>query len=235
MATTWPEVNERLSFFLDDRPEGGELAFQFPHPLRIEAWNWAQSIFGNHTLRERRIELGVADDRTSLAPLDLVEVGFMHDLESAAISGFRQSYTRRSFAEGDTTRVDNIAEDWSYWLWDEHLHLGRAPAENTIVLYYFASWPNVEYTIKEDGLAAVTQPHVLVPKWAELPLSHLVAATVLAPHAITASMTNEFKIKIDSGTPLDNPREQEAERQLWWYNSLIALYRPQLRAVGARR
>jgi hypothetical protein len=99
---------------------------------------------------------------------------------------------------------------------------------------YFARWPDVTWQFDVDDTVEYLSNEVLVPKWSELPLLHLTTATILQPGAIQAAMSNEFRIRIDSGTPLDNPRAQQAKEHVWWYNTLINFHVPQVKAVGVQ-
>ncbi len=87
--------------------------------------------------------------------------------------------------------------------------------------------------MNDQSKVTYVQGDVHVPEWSHFALAHLTAAACLQPPAITAAMSNEYKIKIDSGTPLDNPREQQARAHAWWYNDLISHFPPQERVYGA--
>jgi len=51
MTTTWDVLNAKLSYFLNDVPKAGG-AYKHRLPLRVDAWNWAQREFTQHTARE---------------------------------------------------------------------------------------------------------------------------------------------------------------------------------------
>lgn len=223
--TTFDEINTTLCLFLDDSPKEGELKYQFPLPLRIAGWNWAQQVFQNHTLREATCSVVVDEaKRSATLPNDLVSIATIYDNLN------ERTYARRSFAAGG--HRNDYSENFAYWTWGGRLRFDRTVIE-PLVLEYYATWPNITYNVNNEGKVVYVNDAVLVPEWAHKALAHLTTAAVLHPPAITAAMSNEYKIKIDSGTPLDNPREQQARAELWWYNELIALCPVQTRVYGA--
>jgi hypothetical protein len=223
--TTWDAINGKLCYFLDDNPAGGAAAYQFALPLRIDAWNWAQRFFQNHTAREQEAEITIDESgRAAPLPPDLIDIAMIYDRTN------ERTYSLRRFSEGAYRSESD--EYFAYWKWAGRLHFSRTVGKGEkLTVEYFAAWPKIEYAVN-DGNVVIVRDEILVPEWAELALAHLTAATVLQPPAITAAMSNEYKIKIDSGTPLDNPREQQARAHLWWYNELIGLFSPQNRQAG---
>ncbi len=222
---TFDEINTTLCLFLDDNPDGGEAKYQFPLPLRITGWNWAQGVFQNHTMREMTARLSIAEDRRSaLLPDDYLYLALVYDRTN------EHTYQRRAFAEGGWR--NEYSENFAYWVWSHKLRFDRTVTE-PIDIEYYASWPKITYNLGSEGKVVYVQGDVLVPEWSHFALAHLTAAAVLQPAAITAAMSNEYKIKIDSGTPLDNPREQQARAHAWWYNDLIGRFPPQERVYGS--
>jgi hypothetical protein len=219
------EINTTLRLFLDDNPEGGEAKYQFPLPMRIVGWNWAQSVFQNHTMREMTARLSIGEDkRHALLPADYLIMALVYDRSN------ERTYARRMFSEGGAR--NESGDNFAYWTWGGKLRFDR-PVTEQIDIEYYAAWPKIIYTLNDQGKVTYVQGEVFVPEWAHLALAHLTAAAVLQPPAITAAMSNEYKIKIDSGTPLDNPREQQARAHAWWYNDLISRFPPQERVYGA--
>jgi len=225
MPTKWDEINEGLlSYFLDDIPAAGG-TYQFPLPNRINGWNWAQRQLAIHTARECSILLEIEDGgRTAGLPSDLIEIGTVYDAAN------QRTYARKEFGDGQRRADDR--ESYAYWTWAGKLRFDRTIGRTEkILLEYYGAWPEVKFSVT-DGDVAVVQDEIQVPDWSELALAHFTAAVVLQPPAITAAMSNEYKIKIDSGTPLDNPREQQSRAHMWWWNELLGARRPQVRIVG---
>ncbi len=222
---TFDEINTTLCLFLDDNPEGGETKYQFPLPLRIIGWNWAQGVFQTHTMREMTTRLSVAEGgRSAVLPSDYLLMALVYDRNN------ERTYIRRTFAEGGFR--NELGDNFAYWTWGGKLRFDR-PVTEQVDIEYYASWPKITYNLNNEGKVVYVQGDVLVPEWSHFALAHLTAAVVLQPPAITAAMSNEYKIKIDSGTPLDNPREQQARAHMWWYNDLIGNFQPQERVYGA--
>jgi hypothetical protein len=232
---TWKQLNAKLDRFLDDSLSASKETYLFPMELRIDAWNWAQAIFSNHTLRERSTLLQIQQDgRTAKIPDDLRYVGMIYDKNGELAPDYRNVYTRRGFQEGGL-RMDTLNYNWAYWTWDGLFHFDKPMSISNnlaIAMDYFADWPDVTYDYDANGALYYIQDTIFVPKWAELPLAHLTAATCLMPGSISAAMANEFRIRIDAGSPLDNPREQEARSHAWWYEHLISKIPAQVKVVG---
>ncbi len=224
MTTTWDEINDRLSLFLDDAG-----AATHPLPLRAASWNWAQRVYAQHTARECETDLVLdPDHRQALVPPDLMEVSAIYDHTNLRF------WSPAHFQQGGF-RDDVTEEGFEYWTWGGKLHLERCSIAGTkLTLYYYAYWPDVELEI-QDGQALPTQPDILVPDWAELPLVHLAAANVLQPMAIASARGREYNIMVDSGKPTDNARAQQAREHYWWWNELINRFPAQPRMGGVTR
>jgi hypothetical protein len=219
------QLNQTLNYFLDDNPKTGERDYQFPLPLRIDGWNFAQQTFGVHTLLEKTVDLTIPQGARAIPlPADFAEMGILYDTKN------NQTYTRKELSEG-VVRNDSNAQSYQYWTWGGQLVLDTDKAQ-TLKLYYFAYWPSVEFTVKEDKTTAITVDNVLVPQWAVQPLLHLTAAYCLDPHAIRASLDRNYDIQIASGTPIMNSRAQQAREHAWWYDYLLGKHPVQTRMVG---
>jgi hypothetical protein len=84
----------------------------------------------------------------------------------------------------------------------------------------------VVYEIDDDGNVVITQDKILTPNWAEPALLFLAAAFVFQPGAAEAGDVRNWNMKIDSGTPLDNPREKLAWDLYNWYKVLVSAKAP---------
>ncbi len=220
------QLNQTLNYFLDDNPKTGERDYQFPLPLRLDGWNFAQDTFSVHTLRERQIDITVpSDTRTVSLPADFAEMGILYDPK------LLKTYTRKELNEG-VNRNDAYDQSFEYWTWGGNLILDTN-LSSAFKLWYFAYWPNVQYTLNADGTVAYVRDEVVVPRWSMLPLLHLAAAYCLDPNAIRAAMDRNFDISIASGTPIMNSRAQQAREHAWWYDYLLGKHPVQARIVGA--
>jgi len=219
---TWNEIDTRLSSFLDDT---SDVKATWPTRQRIDAWNLAQSVLSNHTARESSAELAVDRNRRSaVLPGDFMEASMLYDPAAGMF------YHQANFHHGGVRWDDD--ENYTYWTWGSVMYLERSVSfSEKLTLYYFAHWPSVEYS-ETGGAITVTKSDVLIPSWAELPLLHLTAGTLLQPHAVTSAMNREYNITIDSGKPIDNSRAQQSKEHFWWYAQLLALHPAQSRIGG---
>jgi hypothetical protein len=224
MTTTWDALNARLSYFLSDVPRTGGATYKHKLPLRIDAWNWAQRELAQHTAREMVVSpLGLEPDkRSALLPNDLMEIGQVYDPGESLI------YTPIKFQPGGF-RSDS-SDTPTFWVWGNVLHFETAVSD--IALYYYAYWPDVVYRLDSEEQVEIASGDILTPAWAELPLLHLTAASVLQPLAIESARNREYTTKIDAGTPDDNARRAQAREHLWWYHELLGQHSPQQRLGG---
>ena len=212
-TTTFTDINKKLSLLLDDM-DAEQYAWSLA--LRIESWNWAQRHFVHHTPRRRVADVVVDNDgRSTVLPHDFL---FAEGLWDAGNE--RWWYPIESGRPG--AKEYGSLDILEFWVWGERLFLEKSlqPGYSDLKLYYFAYWPDVEYEEAEDGTIYFTQQDVLVPKWAELPLCHLTIASCMVPGEIFASDLNQYKMRIEAGNPLQNPREKSAA---WHYQTYLDL------------
>lgn len=219
MTKTWEELSPKLDYFMDDELRldagGEEKKRRFPIPLRIFAWNWAQKMLCAHTPRQRKVELTIdTGNRAAVIPDDLYAIEGIYDAE------LEQWWRPMRMEPGDIRYRDEDLPEW--WIWGRHIYLETAPSYDTtdLTLYYWAYYPDVAFEIKEDELV-ITRNVIYTPGWAEAALCHLATAFCWTPGAISAADINEYKITVDSGTPLHNPRSQQAREHLFWWNVIL--------------
>lgn len=219
MTTTWTEVNRKLDLFLDDAERTGASQV-FPVSLRVEAWNWAQRTFCHHTPRQRSRTLEIdAGQRAGIVPADCFAIHGIYD------SDRERWWWPVDLLPGDIQYTDDdVAE---YWIWGNELFLDDeiSYSSTDLTLYYWAYWPDVEYSVSDSTLTYI-QEQIYVPTWSELALVHLTTATVLMPMELFAADINEYKIRVDSGTPLHNPRAQSADFHLRWWHHILDMFPP---------
>ncbi len=212
----WSQVNQTLSYFLDDDPKEGEPKYSYPVPLRATAWNWAQRVFSAHTAMQKKETLVLeADRKSAVLPAGLLQVKLVYE------DGSLKTYVPLNLVQGG--RHDSFLAS-CYWLWAGSIYFGQPIAsDKSVAMQYTALWPDVEYAL-QDGTCTITQPNIYVPDWAEPALCHLTAASVLQPSSIAAAIARNYNTRIDSGTPDDNARRSQAWEHWKWYQALISTF-----------
>lgn len=117
------------------------------------------------------------------------------------------------FNDGDTSE---------FWLWGDRIYLmdKRSYSDDDLTLYYYGYYPDI--TIQEDGDGyTFPEEDVLTPDWAEVALLHLGTAFCWQPAAIEAAELNEYKLAVEAGTPVHNPRSLQAREHLYWYDQIV--------------
>ncbi len=221
MTTTWTKVDAKLDLFLNDpeRTGGSQL---FSVPLRIESWNWAQRMLCYHTPRKRRVVPKIdTGKRSIILPGDFYMVDSIYDSNREK---WWRSMRRRP---GDIRYTDEDLPE--FWVWGNEMFLedNVSYGSTDLTLYYWAYYPEVEYETV-DNVTTVQGEQIHTPDWAELALVHLVTATCMMPGEVFAADINQYKIRIESGTPLHNPRAESAKYHLWWWNTIIDSFPPAL-------
>ena len=218
-TTDWSTLDSQLDDFFDDA-SGGEIGQEYSQSLRVTSWNWAQRQLAMHTPRQRSVTLTIHSNRRSaLLPEDFLAIRRIYDADG---SRWLERVTQQKGRRLADEELD------LYWVWQNKLLFERSYeiSSTDLTLYYWAYWPEVEQeTIGEDITNMADA--VVVPPWSLLPLCHLTAAIVLQPGAVDAARLNEWKIKVDSGRPTDNPREIQAKAHWWWWNELMSKMKPQ--------
>ena len=228
---TWTKLNAKLDLFLDDAPRysaaGERVNPLFLEQLRIECWNWAQRIFVNHTPRARSVTLTIeTGEREAVLPEDFLHMQGIYDADN------ERWWSPVSWEPGAIRYTDDDLE--LYWIFGNRLYLESNidTGSTDLTMHYWADYPDVEYVLdNDDNVDYYTQEVIYTPPWAELPLAHLCTATCLIPGEVFASDINQYKIRVDSGNPLHNPREQSARFHLDMYNRLVDLFPPTRRDV----
>jgi len=236
---TWAEVMQKLDWFLGDAIEGDEVDSDrtFPEILRILSWNWAQNLFCAHTPMSRQTPLRIEEGgREALLPPDFYSVEGLYDADN---SRWWWPMRRRP---GDIREVDD--DVYEFWIRGKRMFLESEVSyhNNDLTLHYWAYYPSVEYVevtvTPTEGdpyiIPDVRNDSIITPLWAESALCHLTAAYCWTPGSVQAADINQWDIKLDSGTPLMNPRAEQAKLHLWWYDTIINRYPAAVRQIMER-
>lgn len=214
-------LQAKLNRFADDalQTDAGGTAQDrtFPLPLRIDAWNWAQKVLVQHTPRQQSVTLEVdTDGRSAVLPDDFFDVHGIYDSEE------EYWWRRMAVRPGDYRDPDSDIPE--YWVWNDRMILEREldHGDDHLTLYYWAYYPDVEYEIGDtDEDITYEQETVYTPRWADPAMIHLAIAYCWQPGSVQASDINEWKIQVDSGTPMHNPRQAAAWDHYRWWNELM--------------
>lgn len=229
--TTWAEVMQKLDWFLGDgiEEEENDADRTFPEILRIESWNWAQRLFCTHTSLPRQTPLRIEEGgREALLPPDFYHIEGLYD------AGNGRWWWPMRRRPGDIREEDDDVLE--FWIMGDRMFLESKETyhDNDLTLHYWAYYPDVKYVQKEDLTPDVRDDNILTPLWAELALIHLTSANCHQPGSITASDINQWDIKIDSGTPMMNPRAEQAKIHLWWYDTIVNRHPAAVRQIQER-
>jgi len=230
MTTTWTAVDQKLDVFLNDplaqNDDGTYRVQTYDRRLRINSWNWAQDIFVHHTPMQRRLTLTMrSGNREAILPEGWYAVEGIYDPDEG------QWWMPMSRRPGYHQAEDETVLE--YWVWDNRLYLQDSVSRD-LVLYYWAYWPALEYTVG-DNIGRENAPvydiamkaeQILVPRWAEIAMIHLTCASCLVPGAIEASDINQWKVWIDAGNPEHNPRLQQAWYHMQMYDNIMTRVPP---------
>lgn len=230
--TVFSDLQTRIDWFADDALQedaGGEAqARAFPLPLRIDGWNWAQRVFVQHTPLQESVTLTINEDgRSADLPDDFLDVYCIYDEDE-------ERWWREMAVRSGGYR-DPDSDVLEYWIWGDTLNLeyDLDTDDDHLTLYYWAYYPEIEYSIGEDDDGdedpndiTYSQEEIYTPDWAEPALIHLMVAYCWQPGSIQASDINEWRIMVDSGTPMHNPRQAAAWDHYRWYNDLMAQVEP---------
>jgi hypothetical protein len=231
MPSAFSDLQDKLDRFMEDQLDtdasGDAKARRFPLPTRIYSWNWAQLVLVHHTPRQRSMTLEIdTDERSAVLPDDFFEVMGIYD-------SYEEYWWRRmSVQPGDYRDTDSDLPE--YWIWDGKMLLERDIdiGSTDLTLYYWAYYPDVEFEVgtsegeenPED--ITYTQETVYTPRWAESAMLHLCTAFCWQPLSIEASDINEWRIEVDAGTPMHNPRQSAAWDHYRWWNELLGRISP---------
>jgi hypothetical protein len=234
MTIEFSSLQTQIDRFADDHlgvdAAGDAEDRRFSLPLRIDAWNWAQKVLVHHTPREQTATLTInSDGRSADLPSDFFDVHAMYDSDEEE---WWQSMSIKPGGYRDDTDPDTS----EYWTWGDTLYLERelGTDDDHLTLYYWAYYPEIEYTVglSDDGTEenkediTYSQSTVYTPRWSDTAMIHLCIAYCWQPGSIQASDINEWRIMVDAGTPMHNPRAAAAWDHYRWWNDLMAKVNP---------
>lgn len=218
---TWTDINVKLDHLLSvETSTGGKELQSLPH--RINSWNWAQDVFVHHTPLQKSETIHVeSGGRVADFPSDLYVIDRLYDANN------ERFWWPVSFRPGDYRYADE--DVLQFWVWGSQIILEKEilTTSQDLTLYYWAYYPQVTYTTSGEGntLAATAQEEIVyTPRWAEPALMHLCVSFMMVAGEIFASDINEYRLAIEAGNPIQNPRLESSKWHMQRYLGLVAMY-----------
>ena len=221
MTVTWETLDARMVVLLGSAADAND-------EDRIEFWNLAQDFFAaNHTAKQQKYVFAASGSSADIAmPDDYIEVYAVYDEEENILLEPHELVPGMSWdrAESSDYRPYGYIE-WPY----ATVHLFQTPSANVEALEIWY-WAQYEPVVDNESV-------IEVPKWAhEALLCYAVAASFL-PKLADASFLNEYKTKVDSGNPMQNPLLEAHNTFLKRYEYLLKdrprqIRRPVFKAGG---
>jgi hypothetical protein len=214
----WSDVRTILYRILDDADgiSGTYSTAEFAEGLLVWAWNAAQRHFTHHTPRQRTDTLILDGSRKAILPEDFFAVGRLYDPNNDVY------WSKMKYQPGG--HYTSTVTERTFAVWGNELLLYE-DATTTFELWYYAYWPDVVSVAGQtetDGSLVMEQEEILLPVWAEAPVQYLASAFCLLPKAVEAAKVRNWNMSLDSGTPIQNARQDEAWDLYKWYTTLLS-------------
>jgi len=235
--TVWNTLSEQLSFMLG-------IASQVTEANRIVAFNFAQRTFALEHTAKRMVADYTSEDCDSdfvfTLPTGILDIYALYSndelcfMEEAAMfpGGAWDLEPSDPSALSGVGGLSSTRRPFSFIKWPEgsiKLLFEPDEAEVALRLYYWGHWSEVS-----DSVSVIDSP-----AWSyEALLTYAVAMTYV-PSLGDASWINEFKTRVDSGNPVQNPHEVAHKKLLEKYAWLLSKHPRQIREYayqpGGRR
>jgi len=204
----------------------------------VSWFNKAQRHFAaTHTAALRTTTFtGDGSTRSFALPADYLQIYgvFQEDADGMLEPKDLRPGTEWSLEDTDTSAassvslVPNVPRPFGYIEWPRgYLDLFIAPASGSVVkVWYYGYW--TEVVEDEEGVdSSVIEP----PLWAHEALQLYTLAMSNIPNFSDASVLNEYKTKVDSGSPLHNPLIQAHDALMKRYRDALASFPRQERTM----
>lgn len=180
---------------------------------RLAELEWALHEFAMHTALERTLRVENHGGRLTLPP-DYLKMGGVLDVEG--------NYFLEPFP-AVTPGNERPLRGWYEW---PHGELRLLGVYGPVDIYYYAYYP----PLRGDDNQVID-----VPTWAVQPILMLAAAFVQMPYSVTASSLAQWKTRMDSGTPTDNPLIEQVNFFIAQYERALSKHQPQQQDVAFTR
>ena len=212
---TWGKLREIIFYCLD------EVGIDFSDPttdtvtpeallMYSHAVEWALDIFAiGHTAVERMHTATVLAGGDIEMPTDMLFVKGLYSVSD-------KLYLRPFYARPE---VGDTGKAWYSW------------PRTLLHTYGVEGQIDVEYYAYHSRIDADDATEIEVPQWAVPAIVWLTMANILIPSSVSAANLAQYKIKVDSGNPEDNPMLLQVKHFISQYEWLIAQHPVQLREV----
>jgi hypothetical protein len=231
--TLWSALDDQLEFMLG-------IASQVTAGNRMVAFNFAQRTFAlQHTAKRKAVTYSDTEcdsDYIFTLPTDLLDIHALYSADELCFMEEAMMYAGGAWSleegtasqgAGDIGAYSYLTRPYSFVRWPEdsiQLLFEPGTAQKSLKLYYWGYWNEV------SGDTSILD----VPTWSyEALLTYAVAMTYV-PNFADAAWINEFKTRVDSGNPLQNPHEQAHKNLLLKYEWLLSKHPRQVREYAYR-
>jgi hypothetical protein len=217
--TTWEELDARFVGMLGD-------AITHDSDLREQWCNSALRHFAvSHTARMLTATISAGDGviQDFKMPSDFIS---FYSVYSEDDEMFLEPLPDLAGAAWDTEPDPSLSirpHSWQEWP-SGVLHMSYAPpAASPVVAKYFGTWP--EFWTKDSD----SDDLVLFPIWSHDAILTLALSNAYVPAMSDATFLNEFRTRVDSGNPLQNPMIQAHDAMIKKYEWLLREHPRQVR------
>lgn len=222
MSITWAKLRDRVLRVLDDIERDDESAVAFTNDDMLDYIGDALTAIATHTAAER-VYAGTFDDEVWSVELpdDFMALGTV-----SVIGTERVLLTPRPLSPGaSVANVGSSIVGGSVTAYDVYYVYPRGtinflkpiPAGNAVQVDYWGYWARVEGV--EDTLK--------VPRWMEEPLRWYCLHLAMSKPMVSIAKLANYKTRLDSGDPLDNPQLELSRYFKRRYDELLSEMPPQ--------
>jgi hypothetical protein len=189
---------------------------------RLRAFNKAQDYFAsNHTAKKLSASYATGGSSPDVVlPDDYIDLYAVYSNELQMFLEQKEYWPGVAYdtSTDETYRADGYIE-WPHGT----VRLMKTPAVDAagIEIWYFGQWPTL------SGSTATVE----VPLWSHEALLCYAAAFALLPSLTDATFLNEYKTRVDSGTPVMNPLKLAVDAYMARYEYLLRDRPKQLRRL----
>lgn len=207
MTVTWGDLDERFVSMIGTASDASD-------DDRMLFWNMAQDYFAaSHTAKQQKYVFAASGSSADITmPDDYIELYAVFSKEENLLLEPHDLVPGMSWESASTTDPDYEPHGYIEWPYAT-VHLFHVPAADVeaVEIWYFAQYGAV------SGSSSTIEP----PRWAHEALLCYAAAMSFLPKLADASFLNEYKTRVDSGNPVQNPLKDAHDLFLKRYEYLL--------------